>query len=125
MEQEYAAGCAALLDGMSSFDSSPEQSRTSLLDASPSKPDAAPKHAMKAAVMLASPPGRSMHAQPMLAALSTERSGSEVPAGSAADTLKSKLGTDAFLPGPEGVTLDVRTLQVQRELTPFVTGDAG
>lgn len=126
MQQEYAAGCAALLDGMSSFDSSPEQSRTSLLDASPSKPDVAPNHATKTTVMLTSPPGRSTHAsKPMLAAVSTGQSGSEVPAGSAADALKSKLETNAFLPGPEGVTLDVRTLQVERDFTLFVTGDAG
>ncbi|KAK9831572.1 hypothetical protein WJX74_000666 [Apatococcus lobatus] len=65
MQQEYAAGCAALLDGMSSFDSSPEQSRTSLLNASPLQPKAKLRDAIGAAPLLpilqAMPMGPSPH----------------------------------------------------------------
>lgn len=148
MQQDDVARCVALLDGISSFDSTHEETRTSLLDASPAKQPVHPAahHAMSAASALDASPAKQTSDPAAHQAISTAslrtwvsqqarqaskleskltlQQGTDMPGGPL-QALQMKLGADAFLPGPGGVTMDVRTLRIEPDFSPFAAGISG
>lgn len=128
MQQEDVARCAALLDGISSLDSIPDQICTTMLDTSPAKQllQPAANHTTSAASLKMWSPEQARQApKPELEPRLTGQSGSDMAEVSLLQASNMKLGTDAFLPGPGGVAFDVRTLRVEPDFSPFAAGIGG